>query len=64
MGAIGAYYVLTHIYGDKNPRKWKSVLFSKNDTLKNVFSPYIGKRKESDEKLKETSSKDSNLNNL
>ena len=33
-----SYSLLRQIYGDKDPRKWKPILFSKNDTFKSFFS--------------------------
>ena len=48
----GAYSLLVYIYGDKNPKKWKSILFSKTDNFKNVFLPNKGKGEKSDTDLK------------
>jgi len=50
IGSIGAYFIFVYIYGDKNPKKWKSKLFSKNDTFKNTFFPNKGKGKQSERK--------------
>jgi len=33
-----AYFLLVYIYGEKDPRRWKSILVSKNDTSDNIFS--------------------------
>lgn len=48
LSLIGAYFLLAYTYGDKNPKKWKPILFSKNDTFENTFFPNKGKGKESD----------------
>ena len=33
-----SYILVSRLYGDKDPRKWKSILFSKNDTSDNILS--------------------------
>lgn len=40
-----AYLFLAHTYGNKDPKKWKSILFSKKDTLRTVIFPNKGRGK-------------------
>ena len=38
-----AYLFLRYLYGDSDPRKWKSLLFNEKDTYRTVFFPNKGK---------------------
>jgi len=40
-----AYLLLVYIYKDRNPKKWRSILFSKNDSVKRHFYSTKGNKK-------------------
>ena len=46
-GLLISYILASHIYGDKDPRKWKSLIFTKDDTFKNIFHTNQKKDKDS-----------------
>jgi len=42
-----SYLLARRIYGDKDPRKWKSQIFAKDDTFKRLFHTNWKKDKDS-----------------
>lgn len=42
-----SYILVSRLYGDKDPRKWKPLLFTKDDTFKSIFHKNQKKDKDS-----------------
>ena len=40
-----AYLLVAYIYGEKDPRKWKSMLFTEKDSYRTILFPNKGKDK-------------------
>ena len=48
------YLLMTYIYGEKDPRKWKSLLFTEKDTDRTILTPNQGKDKPNNEAMVDT----------
>lgn len=46
-----SYLLLVYIYGDKDPRKWKFILFTEKDTDRTMLFPNQGKGKPNNEPM-------------